>query len=168
MAFSRHATGANPRIVIALVNEIERLRAALSTTPVAETAGEAVDEGAAGEGLYLTKGVLARLRALSCHSSLGPLGMDELRQALAARAHPSPTPAADADRVREIVVKAVKAAMKDAWEDHATDTGCWPADIKRVSARGPLRLTFTPAIWAQTTAEWAAETVLASLQPEEK
>ena len=35
MAFSRHATGANPRTVIALVDEIERLRAALAApTPM--------------------------------------------------------------------------------------------------------------------------------------
>ncbi|WP_295195096.1 hypothetical protein [uncultured Brevundimonas sp.] len=61
---------------------------------------------------------------------------------------------------REAIVEAVKVAMKDAWEDHASDTGCWPADIKRVSDRGPLRLMFVPAIWAQTTAEWAAETIL--------
>lgn len=61
---------------------------------------------------------------------------------------------------REEIVEAIKVAMKDAWEDHASDTGCWPADIKRVSSRGPLRLMFTPAIWAQTTAEWAAETIL--------
>ena len=66
---------------------------------------------------------------------------------------------------RERMVETIKAAMKDAWEDHASDTGCWPADIKRVSARGPLRLMFTPLIWAQMTAELAADAIL-NLRPQ--
>lgn len=45
MAFSRHATGANPRTVIALVNEVERLRAAL--TPPAEPVSRPAGEGEA-------------------------------------------------------------------------------------------------------------------------
>ena len=123
------------------------------------------DEGAAGEPVAK----VVRKGFSTGSISWTKFGQDaDLSDETPLFAHPSPTPAADADRVRKIVVDAVKAAMKDAWEDHASDTGCWPADIKRVSARGPLRLMFTPAIWAQTTAEWAAETVLAALKSKGK
>lgn len=102
MAFSRHATGSNPRVVIALVNEIERLRQALSTTPAR---AEAQDEGAAGEPVakVVRKGFSTGL------ISWTKFGQDaDLSDETPLYAHPSPTPAAaDADRVR-IAVEALE------------------------------------------------------------
>lgn len=66
---------------------------------------------------------------------------------------------------REEIIKAVKVAMNDAWCDITSDTDCWPADLKRVSQRGPMRLEYRPSIWTDTTAEMAANAILA-LRPQ--
>ncbi|WP_312139380.1 MazG-like family protein [Brevundimonas sp.] len=62
---------------------------------------------------------------------------------------------------RQAVIDAVKTAMNDAWCDITSDTDCWPADLHRLSVRGPVRIEYRPAIWTDTTAEMVANALSA-------
>lgn len=101
----------------------------------------------------------------ACLSATKPNGPDGgIRNLTPLYTHPQPSLSVGLDR--EAIIEAVKDAMTDAWADICSDTGCWPADLKRVG-KSPVRLEYRPAIWTESTAEMAANRILALAAPAE-
>lgn len=102
---------------------VARVKSALSTTPAR---AEAQDEGAAGERLLaFADDVAAMSVAIAVSNYTGALA-DDIRSVLA-RTHPSPPPAADADRVRawDAFAANINWELSHGYPDGEEEDGCW-------------------------------------------
>lgn len=64
------------------------------------------------------------------------------------------------------ITKAISECFRFCWDDHSTDTGCYPPDIE--ASNGRTKISYQPSSWTERSAECASQEILEMAEKENK